>query len=201
VQIKMRSVFALFMTMLIFGSSSFAVAESIDFDKLFENNAHSPKSERVIENKRTSSEDARQARDGTNSIDTPRTWIGSAAHAIYSCDDCSSPFSDMKNLCLGETQDKSNCYSIQDSDMKNLCLGETQDKSYCYSIHGSDMKSLCLGRTQGKSNCYSIQGSDMKNLCLGGFQDKSYCYSIQNSDMKNLCLGETQDKSYCYSIN
>jgi hypothetical protein len=109
--------------------------------------------------------------------------------------------SDIKNLCLGITQYKSSCYSIDNSDVKNICLGMTEYPSSCYSIGSKDLKNLCLGASgQYQSQCYAIGDSDLKNVCLGITQYKSSCYSINNRNLKNLCLGKTESKSNCYAI-
>jgi len=45
---------------------------------------------------------------------------------------------------------------IQDEDLKNRCLGITQNSSFCYKIQDKNIKYMCLGIAKEKHHCYDI---------------------------------------------
>jgi hypothetical protein len=108
---------------------------------------------------------------------------------------------DFKNICLGASRKyKDLCYNIQNRDLKNMCLGMTQDRNLCYNINDSELKITCLGITTDSNLCYNINDNDLKNICLGISKNYDSCYNIQDNNLKNMCIGISRNSSNCYNI-
>ena len=86
---------------------------------------------------------------------------------------------DLKNMCLGMTQDRNLCYNINDSELKITCLGITTDSNLCYNINDNDLKNTCLGISKNYNSCYNIQDNNLKNMCIGISRNSSNCYNIK----------------------
>ena len=66
-------------------------SETIDFDKLFSEQKKKSAAAQVLERKTISQQDAQEARDQTEGIQTPMTLIGKGTKYMFTCEDCSKP--------------------------------------------------------------------------------------------------------------